>query len=63
MTVIGVGVWYLNPGSIGPRRFTLPVAMAMLVVRGARVRARLIFLDARDGRPASLRGSARVRLR
>jgi putative phosphoesterase len=39
------GVLFLNPGSIGPRRFTLPVAMARLTVRGARVRARLVYLD------------------
>jgi hypothetical protein len=38
-------VLFLNPGSIGPRRFTLPVARARLTVRGARVRARLVYLD------------------
>jgi putative phosphoesterase len=26
------GVTYLNPGSIGPRRFTLPIAMGILTV-------------------------------
>ena len=30
------GVLFLNPGSIGPRRFTLPVAMARLTVRRRR---------------------------
>ena len=30
------GVLYVNPGSVGPRRFSLPVAMAILKV-GARV--------------------------
>lgn len=39
------GVLFLNPGSIGPRRFTLPVAMAILTVRGARVRAEIVHLD------------------
>jgi putative phosphoesterase len=39
------GVLFLNPGSIGPRRFTLPVAMALLTVRGGAVRARLVYLD------------------
>jgi uncharacterized protein len=24
------GVWYINPGSIGPRRFELPIALAKL---------------------------------
>jgi putative phosphoesterase len=31
------GVLYLNPGSAGPRRFTLPVAVARLEVVGARL--------------------------
>jgi putative phosphoesterase len=39
------GVLFLNPGSIGPRRFTLPVAMAFLTVRGGTVRARHVYLD------------------
>jgi uncharacterized protein len=39
------GVLYVNPGSAGPRRFKLPVAVAELhVVEGA-VRARLIELQ------------------
>jgi putative phosphoesterase len=28
------GVLYLNPGSAGPRRFTLPVSLALLKVQG-----------------------------
>ena len=39
------GVLFLNPGSIGPSRFTLPIAMALLTVRGAVVRARIVYLD------------------
>ena len=39
------GILFLNPGSIGPRRFTLPVAMAVLTVRGARVRGEIVRLD------------------
>jgi uncharacterized protein len=38
------GVLYLNPGSAGPRRFHLPVAMAILTVRGSALRPRLIEL-------------------
>jgi putative phosphoesterase len=38
------GVLYLNPGSAGPRRFTLPVAVARLSVRGASLRPRSIEL-------------------
>jgi putative phosphoesterase len=39
------GVLFLNPGSIGPRRFTLPVAMGFLRIRGAGVRGRIVYLD------------------
>lgn len=35
------GVLYLNPGSAGPRRFTLPVAAAELRISGASVRVRI----------------------
>ena len=38
------GVLYVNPGSAGPRRFTLPVAVAELRVTGAAVRARIVEL-------------------
>ena len=39
------GVLYLNPGSAGPRRFKLPVSLARLTIRGARVDARLLTLE------------------
>jgi putative phosphoesterase len=39
------GVLFLNPGSIGPRRFTLPVAMGFLTVRGAHVEGEIVYLD------------------
>ena len=38
------GVLFLNPGSAGPRRFTLPISVATLIVRDGRVRARLVPL-------------------
>lgn len=38
------GVLYLNPGSAGPRRFTLPVAVAKLVVSEQRLDAEVIEL-------------------
>jgi uncharacterized protein len=38
------GVIYVNPGSAGPRRFRLPVAVAELVVNGAEVNARIVEL-------------------
>lgn len=39
------GVLYVNPGSAGPRRFTLPVSLAHLNVLGDEVQARLIELS------------------
>jgi uncharacterized protein len=38
------GVLYLNPGSAGPRRFTLPIAVARMHVSAAGVKAELIDL-------------------
>ena len=42
------GVIYVNPGSAGPRRFRLPVAVAELVVNGAAVNARIVELEVSD---------------
>jgi putative phosphoesterase len=39
------GVLFLNPGSAGPRRFRLPVAVARLTVRGGDVHGRIVLLD------------------
>jgi len=39
------GVLYVNPGSSGPRRFKLPVAVAELHITGVAVEARLVELD------------------
>ena len=39
------GVLFLNPGSAGPRRFTLPVSVARLTVRGGVIDAQLIELE------------------
>jgi hypothetical protein len=38
------GVTFLNPGSAGPRRFTLPIALARLRVGRGQVRARIVEL-------------------
>jgi putative phosphoesterase len=38
------GVVFVNPGSIGPRRFTLPVALALLHI-SVRVRAKIVELS------------------
>jgi predicted phosphodiesterase len=38
------GVLYVNPGSAGPRRFRLPVSVALLEVDAAQVSARVELL-------------------
>jgi len=38
------GVLYLNPGSAGPRRFNLPITVALMTVDEARIQARIIDL-------------------
>jgi putative phosphoesterase len=38
------GVLYLNPGSAGPRRFSLPIAVARLAVGPRGLRARIVEL-------------------
>jgi uncharacterized protein len=39
------GVLYVNPGSAGPRRFKLPIAVAQLDIEGVSVKARLVELE------------------
>lgn len=39
------GVLFVNPGSAGPRRFKLPVTLAMLQISGANVRATIQALQ------------------
>jgi uncharacterized protein len=43
------GVLYVNPGSAGPRRFTLPVAVAELDIAGKSVASRIVQLGGRRG--------------
>lgn len=38
-------VLYLNPGSAGPRRFSLPVSVATCEIEGGAINARIIELD------------------
>jgi hypothetical protein len=38
-------VLYVNPGSAGPRRFKLPIAVAEIVVHGDDVQARVVELE------------------
>jgi putative phosphoesterase len=39
------GVLYVNPGSAGPRRFTLPVSIAWLTITPGGIRAEICPLD------------------
>lgn len=39
------GVLYVNPGSAGPRRFTLPISIGELMIDGRDVQARCVTLD------------------
>ncbi len=39
------GVLFVNPGSAGPRRFTLPVAVARLRVMGTQIDGEVVLLD------------------
>jgi len=41
------GVLFFNPGSAGPRRFKLPVAVGRLTVEDGRVRGRILELSCR----------------
>ena len=51
------GVLFLNPGSAGPRRFTLPVAVARLRIRAGRLEAQIVELRERlDPAPGDSQG-------
>ena len=39
------GVVYVNPGSAGPRRFKLPIAVAELVIQAGAISARIVELE------------------
>ncbi len=41
----GDGVWYLNPGSAGPRRFSLPVTVALLEVSKTGINGNILDLE------------------
>jgi putative phosphoesterase len=38
------GVLYLNPGSAGPRRFSLPISIALVAIRGDSLEPQLVTL-------------------
>jgi putative phosphoesterase len=44
------GVWYVNPGSAGPRRFSLPVTVARMFVEEGGLRTEIVTLEAAPAR-------------
>ena len=44
------GVWYVNPGSAGPRRFSLPVTVARMYVEEGALRTEIVTLEAARAR-------------
>lgn len=44
------GVLFVNPGSAGRRRFSLPVSVAELLIAGGDVRARIVSIEPAPGR-------------
>jgi uncharacterized protein len=39
------GVWFVNPGAAGPRRFELPVSVARMFVEAGGLRTEIVRLD------------------
>lgn len=39
------GVMFLNPGSAGPRRFSLPITMAFMTIAEGKIRPEIVRLD------------------
>jgi len=39
------GIWFVNPGSAGPRRFSLPISAGELVILGGEITPRLVELS------------------
>jgi len=44
------GVWFINPGSAGPRRFSLPISVGELLIDDGRVTPRLVMLNVSPAR-------------
>jgi uncharacterized protein len=49
------GVLYVNPGSAGPRRFKLPVAIAEMNISGKAVTPRIVELSSKLARDSGRR--------
>ena len=42
------GLLYLNPGSVGPRRFSLPITMAYLLIEEGKITSKVIAIADRN---------------
>jgi hypothetical protein len=51
------GVLFLNPGSAGPRRFSLPITVARLRISRGAVDAEILLLNPASDRPGSRRAN------
>lgn len=51
------GVMYINPGSAGPRRFRLPIAIAVLEISGSSITPRIAQLSRDPGARSATRGT------
>lgn len=49
--VLAAGRLFVNPGSAGPRRFSLPRTAALLLVRGRRIRVEFVDLAGEQAAP------------
>ncbi len=49
------GVLYFNPGSAGPRRFSLPISLGRIIVEQEKLRTQLITLDIAESKRAGPR--------
>lgn len=57
------GVLYLNPGSAGPRRFRLPIALATIRVTDAALEPEIVYLESpRSSSSSSARSRSKRRL-
>jgi putative phosphoesterase len=51
------GVLYINPGSAGPRRFSLPIAIGRLTISAGRIEPELISLECGPAKTRNLQKS------
>jgi putative phosphoesterase len=53
------GILFVNPGSAGPRRFTLPISVGYLMIAAGQAHAEIRILELAPAKPAKCTRSAR----